>query len=79
MLWPLLRLKSWRLAWIGLMLLMLNGCPGSQTKKDQVEAFFCDPEPAYTETGAPDTDSYRVNKACLRGLSMRVKACYKPQ
>lgn len=69
--------KRRTLGWIALMLLIVSGCASSKT--DKVDAFFCDPQPAYTDTGAPDVGSYRVSKACLRGLTARVKACYKPQ
>lgn len=55
------------MGWIGLI-----GC--SPLKP---EPFVCDVQPAYTENGQDDTNSYRVNRACLRGVNERLKACYK--
>lgn len=57
--------------------LSLSAC--SPTKKDRIDAYFCAPASAYTDTGAPDVTSYQVKKDCLRGLQKRIAACYQPQ
>lgn len=41
------------------------------------EPFVCIVQPAYEHDGKDDTTSYRVNRACLRGVNERLKACYK--
>ena len=53
------------LAWIGL------------TACTPIEPFICDVQPAYTKTGTVDTTAYQVNRACLKGVNARLKACYK--
>ncbi len=70
-----MRWRKWSvLSWIGGWLL-LTSCSLLPHKPD--EPFVCDIRPAYTETGHDDTDNYRVNRACLRGVNERLKACYR--
>ena len=55
--------------------MLLTSCSLLDPKVD--EPFICDVQPAYTQVGADDTTAYRVNRACLRGVNARLKACYK--
>lgn len=41
------------------------------------EPFFCPVGLAYDAQGQLDRTSYRVAQDCLKGLSARVRACYK--
>lgn len=41
------------------------------------EPFACTVLTAYDAHGQVDTAHYRVNTACLKGLSARVTACYR--
>ncbi len=69
--------------------MLLTSCSLLPHKPD--EPFVCVLQPAYdckamprTDTNAvnlwecnPDTSAYNVNRACLRGVNERLKACYK--
>lgn len=41
------------------------------------EPFFCSVSIAYDAQGQVDPTMYRVARGCLKGLSARVRACYK--
>lgn len=60
---------SWALGWM-----LLTSCSLLNPKP---EPFICDVQPAYDGQGKADPASYRVNRACLRGVNARLKACYK--
>jgi hypothetical protein len=64
--WLALKWTSWILVWP----LWISGC-------GEIKPYFCKADVAYNEKGEIDTASYRVDQACLKGLSARVKACYK--
>ena len=59
---------------MGLAWMLSTGCTLLQGK---IDPFICDVQPAYDATGKDDTNSYRVNRACLRGVNERLKACYR--
>ncbi len=67
--WQVLSLTSLLLGWIG-----LTSCTTHQTKPDP---FVCDVQPAYAKDGTIDTTRYNVNRDCLRGVDLRLKACYR--
>lgn len=70
----MLKPKHWqRLKWTSWILacpLWISGCGGT-------DPYICKAEIAYTKTGEIDREGYRVDQACLKGLSARVRACYK--
>lgn len=66
--WRVWMLTSLLTGWIG-----LTSCTKSQT----LDPYFCDVEPSYTKDGLIDPMRYSVNKPCLRGATLRLKACYK--
>ena len=68
MTWRRLSLMSWALAWIGLI-----GC----SHQVKVDPFVCDVEPAYTKDGLIDPVRYNVNRSCLKGVNLRLQACYR--
>ena len=53
--------------------MLLTGCSLFPSKS---EPFVCQVQPAYDAAGKDDTSSYRVNRACLRGVNERLRACY---
>lgn len=66
-----MRWLSWK--WTSWMLgcaLWITGCTHAP------EPFFCVVTTAYDEHGVVQPESYQVNRACLIGLSARVRACY---
>ena len=73
--WERSKRMNWGLVWIGSMLLMLPAC--GTPKKDRIEAFICKPEQAYHQDGTLNPDRYTVDRACLRGVQQRLKACYR--
>ena len=73
--WHGLKRMSWRLAWIAL--IVLPGCCLLPNRDADETPFICEVQPAYDQAGKDDLTSYRVNRACLRGVVARLKAAYK--
>lgn len=69
--WRELKRTSLLLGWM-----LLTGC-SLLCPKPEDEPFICAVQPAYDSAGQDDTTSYRVNRACLRGVAARLKAAYK--
>lgn len=55
--------------------LLVSACSLLPAKPN--EPFVCEVLPAYNKDGTDATTYYRVNRACLRGVNERLKACYK--
>lgn len=56
---------SWSLAW-----LLLTGCT-------ETSPYLRTLQPAYSQDGTLDRDSYRINKAWMQHMLKDLKACYK--
>ena len=70
--WHGLKWTSWLLGWM-----LLTSCSLLPNRDADEQPFICAVQPAYDETGKDDLTSYRVNRACLRGIAARLKAAYK--
>ena len=61
---------------LGWIVLTTSGCGMFKSKEDD-SPFFCMVRHAYDKDGTELGEYYSVNKACLRGQTARLKACYK--
>jgi hypothetical protein len=57
--------------------MLLTSCSLLPNRDADEQPFICEVKPAYDSDGQDDTTSYRVNRACLRGIAARLKAAYK--